>query len=167
MQGLRKDHAQMQINARIVDHASSPDHSISKQIADMFETAQVRTVADLSNTQAVDACGYIGADAVSRLFQAALSNIESAGTPATERGDIVAGLANPATERIRNAWVDAPLPDYATVHCIRRGALVLDARASDEARVLEADDVNRLVRHYASLDTHLQASEEWWGGLFH
>ena len=34
--------------------------------------------------------------------------------------------------------MDAPLPNYATAHWIHRGALVFDARASDQARVLVA-----------------------------
>ena len=140
----------MQIHARIIDHACSSAHSISQQIVDTFHTAHVRTVADLSNTQPVDACGYIAADAVTRLFQDALSDS--------------GGIAISATERTCDAWMNAPLPDYATAHCIHRGSVILDGRASDQARVLEADDVNRLVRHYAFLDTRLQASEEWWGG---
>ena len=77
--------------ARVVDHASAAPHSISGQIALMLQSAGVRTVADFSDTQAVDACGYIAADAVSRLREAALAR--------------------------ENGWLDVALPDYSHTHC--------------------------------------------------
>ena len=90
----------MQITARTVDHASSPDHSISQQIIDMFETAQVRTVADLSNTQAVDACGYIAADAVAKLREAAWASCTSH-CPMAFLGHGCAVAHSPANDRHR------------------------------------------------------------------
>ena len=34
----------------------------------------------------------------------------------------------------------------------------------DDDRILDADEVNRLVRHYSHLHQRQQAAEEWWAG---
>ena len=91
---------------------------------------------DLSNDQPIDACGYIAADVIVRLREAALA-----------AGD---------------SWHTSPLPDYSQEHWIHRGNAVLGRE--DEDRILDSDDVNRLVRHYSGLSQNPQAREEWWGG---
>ena len=128
----------VRFSARLVDHASSGPHCISGQIALMLQTAGVHTIAEFSNTQVVDACAYIAADAIARLREAALAQ--------------------------ENGWLDVVMPDYTRTDCVRQGNAVLEADASTDARVLESDDVNRLVRHYSYLDTRVHAAEEWWGG---
>ena len=65
-----------------------------------------------------DACGYIAADAVCRLREAALAEA--------------------------NGWHHIHLPDYSQLECITRGNKVL--RKKDDHRVLDADELNRLVR---------------------
>ena len=86
----------------------------------MLQTAGVHTIAEFSNTQVVDACAYIAANAIARLREAALAQ--------------------------ENGWLDVVMPDYTRTHCVRQGNAVLEADASPDARVLESDDVNRLVR---------------------
>ena len=54
------------------------------------------------------------------------------------------------------------LPDYARLECVGRGNQVLRKRDLD--RILDSDQVNRLVRHYSCLDQNSQAEEEWWAG---
>ena len=61
-----------------------------------------------------------------------------------------------------NGWHRTTLPDYAQQECIDRGNKVLRRRGLD--RILETDEVNRLVRHYSHLDQKSQAAEEWWAG---
>ena len=35
---------------------------------------------------------------------------------------------------------------------------------TDDERILDAHEINRLVRRYFSIDSRPQASEEWWAG---
>ena len=122
--------------ARVVDHASGSEASVSNRIADILCRAGWRTRADLACDQPVDACGYIAADAVVRLRDAALAEADG--------------------------WMGAALRDYSTMGSVRRGEAVLRRSAAD--RVLEVADVNTLVRAYSHLDANAQAHEEWWGG---
>ena len=98
--------------------------------------ANWKTTADLCSDQPVDACGYIAADTVCRLHETALADA--------------------------NSWHHLQLPDYSQLHCIDQGNKVL--RKSSDDRILDTDEVNRLVRHYSHLDQRPQAAEEWWGG---
>ena len=61
-----------------------------------------------------------------------------------------------------NGWHRMKLPDYARLECVGRGNQVLRKRDLD--RILDSDQVNRLVRHYSCLDQNSQAEEEWWAG---
>ena len=94
------------------------------------------TRAELSCDQPTDACGYIAADAVVCLRDAALAEAEG--------------------------WLTAALPEYASLAAVRRGEAALRRDAAE--RVLEVVDVNALVRHYSHLEANLQAHEAWWGG---
>ena len=127
------------IHVRVIDHACASPNSISKQIVDMFRSEKIHVVADLSDAQPVDSCGYIAADAITRLREAALA--------------LAAG------------WMDFRLPDYSSTECVQRGNSILKRRAVVQASVLLADDVNQLVRSYTTLDERPQASEEWWAGV--
>ena len=64
--------------ARIVDHASGSEASVSNRIADILCRAGWRTRADLACNQPVDACGYIAANAIVRLRDAALAEADGA-----------------------------------------------------------------------------------------
>ena len=99
-------------------------------------TSKLEVCKELSNKQPLDACGYIAVDAVCRLREAALAEA--------------------------NGWHYMQLPDYACVECIDRGNRLLPKRHLD--RILDSDEVNRLVRHYSYLDQRSQAEEEWWAG---
>ena len=127
---------QSEILARIVDHACSSEHAISSKMAAMCSRANWITSTELCNDQPMDACGYIAADVVCRLRDAALAETDG--------------------------WHKETLPDYASHDCIYRGNAVLHKGAGD--RVLDSDEVNSLVRHYTGLAQRLQAAEEWWGG---
>ena len=127
---------QRPIWTRVIDHACSSEHCMSYRLVAMLRLAHWNISADLCNDQPLDACGYIAADAVCRLRDAALSEA--------------------------NSWHDIPLPDYAQVECISRGNKVL--RKKGDQRILETDEVNCLVRHYSHLDQRRQAAEEWWAG---
>ena len=122
--------------ARIVDHASDSASSVSSRVASICSKAGWRTRAELSCDQPMDACGYIAADAVVRLRDSALAEIDG--------------------------WMTSSLPDYSTLTSVRRGEAALQRGGAE--RVLEVADVNALVRHYAHLDAHPHAQEEWWGG---
>ena len=124
------------ILTRVIDHACSSDHCMSHRLVAMLRLAHWKISADLCNDQPLDACGYIAADAVCRLRDAALSEA--------------------------NHWHDIQLPDYAQLTCISRGIKVLRKRG--DHRILDTDEVNRLVRHYSHLDQRHQAAEEWWAG---
>ena len=126
----------IEILARVVDHACHSQQCISHRVATMCGEAKWKISTDLCNDQPLDACGYIAADAVCRLREAALAEA--------------------------NGWHRTTLPDYAQQECIDRGNKVLRKRGLD--RILEADEVNRLVRHYSHLDQRSQAAEEWWAG---
>ena len=102
----------------------------------MCQEANWKTSVDLCSDQPLDACGYIAADAVCRLREQALAEADS--------------------------WHHLQLPDYSQLHCIEQGNNALHKRSDD--RILEADEVNRLVRHYSHLDQRHHAAEEWWGG---
>ncbi len=124
------------IMARIVDHACHSQNCISHRVAAMCREANWHTSTELCNDQPLDACGYIAADAVCRLRDAALGEGSS--------------------------WHDILLPDYAQLECIDRGNKVL--RKTDDDRKLDCDQVNTLVRHYSHLHERRGAAEEWWGG---
>ena len=102
----------------------------------MCREAKWKISRDLCNDHPFDACGYIAADAVCRLREAALAEA--------------------------NGWHRMKLPDYARLECIDRGNQVLRKRNLD--RILDSDQVNRLVRHYSHVDQRSQAEEEWWAG---
>ena len=121
---------------RVIDHACSSEHSISYRVVAMLRLAHWKISTDLFNDQPLDACGYIAADAVCRLREAALSET--------------------------NSWHTIQLPDYAQLECISRGNKVLHKQ--DDQRILDTDEVNRLLRHYSHLDQRHQAAEEWWAG---
>ena len=126
----------IEILARIVDHACHSENCISHRVAAMCREANWQTCAELYNNQPLDACGYIAADAVCRLRSAALAEL--------------------------NGWHGIGLPDYSHLECIHRGNQILNMRSDD--RILNSDQVNRLVRHYSQLDQSQRAAEEWWGG---
>ena len=127
---------QRPIWTRVIDHACSSEHCMSSRLVAMLRQAEWNISTDLCNDQPLDACGYIAADAVCRLRNAALSEA--------------------------NSWHDIQLPDYAQLECISRGNKVLRKRS--DQRILETDEVNCLVRNYSHLDQRHQASEEWWAG---
>ena len=127
---------QQPILTRVIDHACSSEHCMSYRLVAMLRLAHWNISADLCNDQPLDACGYIAADAVCRLRDAALSEA--------------------------NSWQDITLPDYAQLECISRGNKVL--RKKGDQRILETDEVNCLVRHYSHVDQRRQAAEEWWAG---
>ena len=102
----------------------------------MCRDASWKISEDLCNDQPLDACGYIAADAVCRLREAALAEA--------------------------NGWHRMKLPDYARLECVGRANQVLRKRDLD--RILDSDEVNRLVRHYSYLHQRSQAEEEWWAG---
>ena len=106
---------------RIVDHANSFPTSVSGRVAAICTSAGLHARADLSCDQPADACGYIAADAVVRLRDAAHAEADG--------------------------WLSAVLPDYACLDAVRRGAAALERDDAD--RVLDVADVNALVRHYS------------------
>ena len=61
---------------RIVDHASACSTSVSSRVAAICTAAGLHVRADLSCDQPTDACGYIVADAVVRLRDAALAETQ-------------------------------------------------------------------------------------------
>ena len=124
------------ILVRIVDHACHSQECVSHHVAAMCQQAAWNTSKDLCNDQPLDACGYIAADAVCRLREAALAEA--------------------------NDWHRMKLPNYAQEECIDRGNKVLGRRDLD--RILDSDQVNRLVRNYSHLDKRKQTAEEWWAG---
>ena len=136
LQRIKASSPNLQIMARVVDHACHSETCISHRIAAMCREASWKTSVDLRNDQPTNACGYIAADAVCRLRETALADA--------------------------NSWHHSPLPDYSQLQCIERGNKALHKGSDD--RILEADQVNRLVRHYSHLDRRQQAAEEWWGG---
>ena len=133
---IKTIHGDSEILVRVVDHACSSEQCVSHRIAAMFREASWKISEDLFNDQPLDACGYIAADAVCRLREAALAEA--------------------------NGWHRMKLPDYARLECVGRGNQVLRKRDLD--RILDSDQVNRLVRHYSCLDQNSQAEEEWWAG---
>ena len=120
----------------VVDHACHSVLSVSHRVIAMCREAKWKVCNELSNNQPLNACGYIAADAVCRLREAALAEA--------------------------NGWHYMQLPDYACLECIDRGNRLLRKRHLD--RILDSDEVNRLVRHYSYLDQRSQAEEEWWAG---
>ena len=131
---LRGKFEDMHLMARIVDHASDSSSSVSNRVASICSTAGLRTRAELSCDQPIDACGYIAADAVVRLRDSALAETDG--------------------------WMTTTLPDYSSLASVRRGEAALQRRGAE--RVLEVADVNALARHYSHLDAHPHAHEEWW-----
>ena len=128
--------AHIEILVRIVDHACHSQQCVSHRVATMCREAKFKISTDLFDDQPLDACGYIAADAVCRLREAALAEA--------------------------NGWHRTILPDYAQQDCIHSGNKILRRRGLD--RILESDDVNFLVRHYSHIDQVSQAAVEWWAG---
>ena len=114
---------------RVIDHAWSSSACISQLTANMMEALSWDVNADFSGDQPLDACGYIAADAVSALRQAALAKC--------------------------NSWFDIELRNYASLDCVERGNKVL--RRQEQDRVLFGDDINDLVRTYSGIDQRRQA----------
>ena len=133
---IKANHGDSEILVRVVDRACHSEECVSRRLMSMFRAAQWKIAQDLSNDQPLDACGYIAADAVCRLREAALAEA--------------------------NGWHRMTLPDYARLDCIDRGNQVLRKRDLD--RILSSDEINRLVRHFSCLDQRSQAQEEWWAG---
>ena len=101
---------------RIVDHASSSSTSVSSRVAAICTSAGLHARADLSCDQPTDACGYIAADAVVRLRDAALAETDG--------------------------WLTAVLPSYANLAAVRRGEAPLGRSGAE--RVLEVADINAI-----------------------
>ena len=57
---------------RVIDHVCSSDQCVSYRLVAMMKRIHWKISADLCNDQPLDACGYIAADAVCRLYDAAL-----------------------------------------------------------------------------------------------
>ena len=136
LRSLSAIHGDSEILVRVVDHACHSEQCISHRVAAMCREAQWNVSEELCNDQPLDACGYIAADAVCRLREAALSEA--------------------------NLWHRMQLPDYARLECIDRGNRVLRNRAHE--RILDSDQVNQLVLHYSHVDQSSQAQQEWWAG---
>ena len=140
LQALLQQHAEA-IVVRVVDHACSSSACISSRLEAVCQAAGLPS-CNLSCTlladQALDACGYIGADAAVTLRDAAL------------------GLGD--------RWLQAPLPPYHSNACVKRGNNLLGRPGDVNASMLATEDVNTLVHAYANLKQHLQAQEDWWGG---
>ncbi len=136
---LRSLHAintQAPILTRVIDHACSSEQCISHRVVAMLRQAQWKLTADLHNDQPLDACGYIAADAVCCLREKALAEADN--------------------------WHHAELPDYSMLDCVTKGDAVLNRR--DDNRILDALEVNQLVRNYFGLDQRPHATEEWHAG---
>ena len=71
LRNLQAIDTQAPILIRVIDHACSSEHCISHRVVAMLRRAHWKTSADLCNDQPLDACGYIAADAVCRLRDAA------------------------------------------------------------------------------------------------
>ena len=120
--------------ARVIDHACHSEDSISQLVVKMLRQAEMQVQANLAADQPMDACGYIASDAVQHLRQWSLAEA--------------------------NSWWHTSLPDYSSMDCIAKGQSVLQC----DHRILESDEVNRLVREYCNIANNLQAAEEWWAG---
>ena len=90
---------------RVIDHACSSEHCMSSRVVALLRRAHWKTSADLYNDQPLDACGYVAADVVCRLRDAALS--------------------------VANSWHHIQLPDYAQLECISRGNKLLRKKSED------------------------------------
>ena len=106
------------------------------RVAAARREANWQTSTDLCNDQPLDACGYIAADTVCRLRDAVLAEA--------------------------NSWRRMRLTDYVQLGCIHRGNNILNKR--DDDRMLDADQVNHLVRQHSHLDHRHRAAGGWWGG---
>mgnify|MGYP000255573124 CR=1 FL=1 len=131
---IKAIHGHSEILVRVVDHACRSEQCVSHRVAAMCQEAKWKISKELCNDQPLNACGYIAADVVCRLREAALAEA--------------------------NGWHRMKLPDYARLECIDRGNRVLRKRDLD--RILNSDQVNRLVRHYSYADQRSQGEEEWW-----
>ena len=87
------------VAVRIVDHGSSCSTSVSSRVGAICRSLGLHTRADLSCDQPTDACGYIAADAVVCLRDAALAEADG--------------------------WLTSALPEYATLATVRRGESIL------------------------------------------
>ena len=128
---LRAIDTRATILIRVIDHACLSLHCISHRVVDMLRQADLKTSADLCDDQLFDVCGYIATDAVCRLRDAALAEA--------------------------NNWYHVQLPDYARPECISRGNTVLHKKGDN--RILDADEVNRIVRLYSNLDQTHKSTE--------
>jgi len=133
---IKAIHGHSEILVRVVDHACRSEQCVSHRVVAMCQEAKWKISKELCNDQPLNACGYIAADVVCRLREAALAEA--------------------------NGWHRMKLLDYARLECIDRGNRVLCKRDLD--RILNSDQVNRLVRHYSYADQRSQAEEEWWAG---
>ena len=134
LQNLQEIRSRRTLLARVIDHACYSEDNISQAVVKMLQRAEIQVAADLAGDQQTDACGFIAADAVQRLRQWALAEA--------------------------NSWWSTILPDYSTEQCISRGQRALQCAE----RVLECDQVNRLVREYCHIANKPQVAEEWWAG---
>ena len=66
-----------EILVRIVDHACHSEQCVSHRVVAMCREAKWKISKELCNDQPLDACGYIAADAVCRLREAALAEVNS------------------------------------------------------------------------------------------
>ena len=121
---------------RVIDHACSSPECVSNRVVHMMRSLFCDVSEDLSNKQALNACGYIAADATCSLRDAALSK--------------------------SNSWFDVQLKNYSVLDCVHYGERALGKHGCE--RILSSDDVNRLVRIYSGIDQRHQAAEEWYAG---
>ena len=70
---IKAIHGDSEILVRVVDHACSSEQCVSHRVVAMCRKAQWKISKELCNDQPFDACGYIAADAVCRLREAALA----------------------------------------------------------------------------------------------
>ena len=96
----------------------------------MMESLGWAVASDFDDAQQLDACGYIAADAVCALRAAALTKC--------------------------NSWFDVKLRNYGSLACVKQGNEILGKPGGD--RVLDQDEINRLVRRYSSIDQSREAA---------
>ncbi len=102
---IKAIHGQSEILVRVVDHACRSEQCVSHRVVAMCQEAKWKISKELCNDQPLNACGYIAADAVCRLREAALAEA--------------------------NSWHRMKLQDYARLECIDRGNRVLRKRDLD------------------------------------
>ena len=92
----------IEIFVRVIDHACHSEQCVSHRVVAMCREAKWKISRELCNDQPFDACGYIAADAVCRLREAALAEA--------------------------NGWHRMQLPGYGHLVCIDRGNRLLRKR---------------------------------------